>query len=814
MLHRAGVTAAARAFPAPSHVRHATCTHCGVALAEDSRKPFCCSGCEAVWAFLHEAKLDRYYDLRGPTGVPALAADPATLERADHQWLEALVARLAERGAHSSRTTPARVELDVQGMHCSACVWLVDTLFRREPGSIGIVVNPAVGRTTLTIEPTFDLRHFVAIVEGLGYRFGPPLKTTPNTMSDVVWRMGVCIAIAMNTMILAVAVYAGLREGPIFRLFEILSFVLSFVSVVVGGSVFFRSAIQALRRGVLHLDLPIALGIFLAFASSTYASLTHIGGTYFDTLNVFIALMLVGRFLQERVLVRNRADILASSGAEHVFARRVRDDDRVELVACRALAEGDRLLVGKGELVPVDVRLGAESRFSLDWINGESRPKHFLPGDVVPAGAFSCNEHPTIVQVVEPFEASSLASLLRTTRTRETDRARTTPFWQRLTKVYVAAVLFVATSSFLGWWLVTRDLARSVEVVTALLIVTCPCAFGIAAPLAYELTQAGLRRVGLFVRSASFLDRAANLRHVVFDKTGTLTTGTLDVDADAFTALDEHERGDLYVLSSHSSHPKSVAITRALEDRSLILPSETPEITEHAGLGVEARIDGHRHRLGAPHWTGADAGADTDASADVVYTVDGRVRASCVTREALRDDAVDEIRALHRMNVETSMLSGDATTRVHAVARTCGIDPSAATGDASPETKASVIRAVDRGDVLFLGDGINDALAAEAATCSGTPAIDRPFMASKSDFYVVTAGLRPVRVALLAAKKLARVVRANLTIAVAYNVVTVALAVAGKMSPLACAVLMPLSSLSTVLLTTFALGRRSALWRS
>src|SRR5690606_25609687 len=193
-----------------------------------------------------------------------------------------------------------RVVLDVQGVHCAACVWLIEKLFRRHAAGdptagARVVVNPGVGTVDLAVGPTFPLARWVEDVEAFGYRFGPPLKDAESSgqRSDLVWRMGVCIAIAMNTMIFGVAIYAGLSSGPVHRLFHALTFGLSFVSVIVGGTVFFRSAWQSLRRRVLHLDLPIALGIALVFASSTYTYATRGGETsYFDTLAVFIALML------------------------------------------------------------------------------------------------------------------------------------------------------------------------------------------------------------------------------------------------------------------------------------------------------------------------------------------------------------------------------------------------------------------------------------------------------------------------------------------------------------------------------------------
>ena len=787
----------------PLIAREAACLHCQLPIAVGGASDFCCRGCEAVHALLASGGLDRYYDLGGGKGHPVVQA------AADRKWLEPIAARLAAQPAGLSR-----VVLDVQGLHCSACVWLLQAIFRREPSSAGIVVNSAVGTVELTIGPAFPLTAFVESIEAFGYRFGPPLKggAARAASSDLVWRMGVCIAIAMNTMIFGFAMYAGLAEGRVYRLFHALDFALSFVSVLVGGTVFFRSAWQAVRRRVLHLDLPIALGIALAFTSSTYTYATRGGATsYFDTINVFIALMLVGRFLQERVLAKNRAYLLASEGAEGLFTRRV-SQGAVSLVRCLEIAEGDVLLVGHQDLVPVEsVLLGDQaSIFSLDWINGESAPRAFAPGDLVPAGAFCQDTRAVTMRAAAAFDASAVVTLLRTSTRRDDDLARATPWWKRLTTLYVAGVLVIAGAGFLSWLLVTRDLGRSLDVVAAVLIVTCPCAFGIATPLAYELAQAQLRRVGLFVRTPGFLDRAASVERVVFDKTGTLTTGLLVVqNVEALRALSGGERAIAYDLAVRSSHPKSRAVAAALEQLGVSGAFDAARaVREIAGRGLETIDDHGRWRLGAPAW--ACEGASV-ATADVVLSCNGRVIAALATGEQARPGAQGEVRALAREGYEPCILSGDSPEATLAMAEACGIPSDRAFGARTAQGKSTWLReltARDARKTLFVGDGINDSLVAEEAYCAGTPAIDRPFMAARCDFYFVSPGLGPIRAALHMAKRLRRVVHANLAIATFYNVITVSLALAGRMTPLWCAILMPISSLTTVLATTAQLTRK------
>jgi P-type Cu2+ transporter len=802
-----------------------TCRHCGTPLADGVADAFCCRGCEAVHTLLTESGLGRYYDLGGGEGHPIVRT------HADRKWLEPVAASLREQRGLS------RVVFDVQGVHCAACVWLFDQLFKKEEGGAAILVNPAVGTVELTVGPDFPLESYLASVEAFGYRFGPPIKASADRTeqrSDLVWRMGVTIAIAMNTMIFGFALYAGLAEGPVYRLFHRLDFALSFLSVLVGGTVFFRSAWQSLRRRVLHLDLPIALGILLAFPSSAYTYFTRGGTTsYFDTINVFIALMLVGRFLQERVLSKNRAYLLASDGAEGLFTRRI-TAEKVELVRCTAIQEGDVLLLGHQDLVPVDAELlGAETTFSLDWISGESAPRTFEPGDTIPAGAFCQDTRAARVRARSAFDASTIVALLRTSTRRDDDLARATRWHKGLTRIYVTSVLVLASVAFAGWMLATGDLARTLDVVAGLLIVTCPCAFGIATPLAYELAQAGLRRAGLFVRTPGFLDRAVEITRVVFDKTGTLTTGALVVEnVDALSALTFEQRAILCDLAVRSSHPKSRAVAEALEEQGATSFDPSREVRELAGKGLELRDEsGSVYRLGSPAWATAPSKTTPIAAAraDVVFAKDGQVLAAVRTGEELRPDAKDEVAALARAGIEPWILSGDSDEATRAMADAVGIPAAHAFGSRSPEGKAAWLREQRDGarapgasaddKTLFVGDGINDSLVAEDAYCAGTPAIDRPFMAARCDFYFVTPGLRPIRAALEMAQRLAGVVRLNLGIALFYNLITVSLAMAGLMTPLWCAVLMPVSSVTTVLATTAlmrmrARAERRPAWRS
>jgi len=766
--------------------------------------PFCCLGCQGAYDLLRTAHLQDYYALREGPGRPVTQT-----ESPDHKWIESLEATIR------AGSPLARVDVDIQGVHCSACVWLIERLFTRRAGQASIVVNPAIGRVQLVVSSAFDLGAFVSEIERFGYILGPARKSERRASTDTIWRMGVCVAIAMNSMIFAIAMYAGLHDGPLFILFQRLNLGLSTVSLVVGGPVFFRSAWQGVRRRVLHLDVPISLGILLAFAGSVYAYTRGSTASYVDTLNVFIALMLVGRWLRERVLERNRLEVLASDGADDLLTRR-RVGNMVTTAPCTAIRTDDILVLSPGDLVPVDGRLLGDSSVncSLDWINGESTPRQFTAGSVIPAGAFLAGRSVAEVVALTAFEGSALVDLLRTPVSRDADQAMQTPWWQRLTRIYVVVVLVLAAIGGAGWMLTGHPALRALEVVTAVLIVTCPCAFGLATPLAYDLAQTRLRRAGLYIRSPGFLDRAALVRTVVFDKTGTLTAATAVLEnPEALDALTPAHRGVLRHLADRSHHPKAAAVRTALSKADGAATGEPIDasVTEWPGLGLEVLVGSDRYRLGAGHWASPSG---TDRPEMLVFSAGTEVLATLTCREQLRADAAREVGSLQTEGYDVWLLSGDEPDRVREVAARCGLPRERAIGGASPQGKDDWLRAHDHGDVLMVGDGINDTLVVEHAFCSGTPAVERPFMSARSDFYFMSPGLSPIRSALHAAKAIARVRSMNLTIAVAYNIAAVGLAYAGLMSPLLCAVLMPLSSLTTIGATRLALSDGSRLWKS
>lgn len=776
------------------------CEHCRSPIpagAESAR--FCCSGCETVHSLLKEGGLDRYYALAGQDVTPATTATGPR----SHTWLDAMLATHVPPPAGELTS----LELDVQGVHCAACVWLMNELFRRRSQQGGdVVVNPTLGTVKLRWLPgAFDVREWVLEVERFGYQFGPPRKEKRKPGVDLPLRLGISAALTLNVMLFSVSFHFGLsqKDSEVFALFTWLSAVLSTATVIIGGWPFFRSAWLSVRSRVLHLDLPIALGIGLVYATSIVQLLTSGGRgdlSYFDTLNTFITLMLLGRFLQERVLQRNRRFLLDDDGAEGLVVR-VLIDDKTALIPVAKLKVDDVLLVAPGDVVPTDAELlGAEAVISTDWINGEAAPRRITRTARIEAGSFNAGRSALMAKSTQDFADSQLVGLLRQPPPRS-DRptAKHQQLWNAVSKRWVVTVLGVSTLGFFAW-LPFAGPQQALNVAVALLVITCPCAVGIAIPLAYELMQSRLRRAGFYSRAPDVLDRLTDVKKLVFDKTGTLTMGRLElVNPEVVELLSPDAREVAWNLAVRSSHPVSVAISRAFEGAKWRADADVVEV---AGKGVEwTRADGV-WRLGRGDWA-----SNGEQHEGTLLTHNGVALSTLTTREVMRGDAKAELERLSNRGYQLSLLSGDSMARAQRLAGVLGIPLSRAQGALSPEQKAEEVRALGADDILFLGDGVNDALAFQAAMVAGTPAIDRPVMPSKSDFFLVGEGLSSLSIALDGANELRRVVRRILALSLGYNVLAITVALFGFMSPVAAAISMPASTLTLLAFTVTALGR-------
>jgi Cu2+-exporting ATPase len=580
-------------------------------------------------------------------------------------------------------------------------------------------------------------------------------------------------------------------------LFGVLNLAFGTLSLLVGGTYFLKRAIAALRERAMHIDLPIGIGVAGAYAGSVYGWLSgEERFVYFDFVSAFILLMLVGRWAQVAAVETNRRRLLR----HHPQARPVRLAGGGE-VAPSALRPGQVLLLAAGQTLPVESRLhAAEAQFSLASINGEAEPRIFRRGQRVPSGSVNVGRTSVELEALQGWADSLLARLLEPGRR----AAVAHPLLERVVRGYVAGILLVAAASGLGWGWFSGDAARSWAVVTAVLVVSCPCAIALAFPLADEMATVALRRRGVFVRESDLWPRLARVRHVVFDKTGTLTLETPGLrNPEAIAGLDASARDALHTLVRDSSQPVSQALLEELLSggpAGLI----AGEVKETIGCGVEVGD----WSLGRPGWRSREG----SGSGGTELCHEGELVARFHFADSARVDAREEIAALGHRGLAVHLLSGDQSGKVAALAGQIGLERERSLGELSPEAKAARLAEIGSEASLMLGDGANDSLAFDRALCRGTPVIHRGVLEGKADFYYVGRGISGIRALLETNDVRRRTHTVILVFSIAYNLLAVGLAVAGRMSPLLAAILMPVNSLLTLAIVSW--GMRTAFRRA
>lgn len=781
------------------------CSHCGLPTPADpgptdETLAFCCGGCRVAYELLHSCGLDRYYSLRDQLGddqvaspVASLTSDAAYAHYDDPEFL-------ADHGYEAGRAV-----LHVSGLHCAACVWVIDRLPAVLDGVVSARVNLGTARLYLEWDPD---RVKLSAIGGFLHQLGYPTHAADaqaekarrdDRRRDLI-RLAVAGACAGNVMLLSFALYAG-AFGAFERFFELGSLLLALPVVTYAAWPFYRGALSGLRVGRLHMDLPITLGIAGGFLASAYAGLSGRGDVYFDSVTVLVFLLLIGRFVQQR----GQAWALSGSALLHLLlpgtARRW-NGSAFEPVPATKLRPSDRVLVHPGEPFPADGRiLKGSTSIDLASLTGESRPvRRTVEGEVF-AGTTNL-ESPVEVAVEKAGETTRVGGLVARIEAAQRERAPIVALADRIAGWFVAAVLALALVGGVAWWL--HDPSRVFDVVVALLVVSCPCALGLATPSALAIARARAARRGILLRSPAALERLGHVDELVLDKTGTLTHGRMQVGW--ATGMDPALYGAIAAIEARARHPIAEALRRwALGEAGHSSGLRPEDVQVLPGRGVEALVDGQRLRIGSPAWLQGDPGAIERAldagMTPVVVEVEGRPPGLIAVGDTLREDAASAVSGLSDRGFGLRVCSGDHPRVVEKIAGRIGIEN--AQGSMSPEDKAETLAGLER--AAMIGDGINDAPALSAATVGIAVGGGAEAALKVADVYLNRPGLTPVVEALDGARRTLALVRRNLVFSLLYNLCFASLALAGLISPLVAAIIMPISSLTV--LASSMLGR-------
>ncbi len=712
------------------------------------------------------------------------------------------------------------LELMVQGARCAACLAKIERGLLAQPGVLSARLNLSTGRLAIT------WRHGAAApaalmraVSDLGYGVSAFDPEANQVRVDAEGRRLLrCLAVAgfamMNIMMFSVPIWSGEGEmGAGTRtLLHWISALIAVPAALYAGQPFFGSAWAALRKGRANMDVPISLGVLLALSLSLYETAIEGPHAYFDGACMLLFLLLIGRYLDHRLREQARSasrDLLALQSAT---ATRLDAQGHAKAVAPRELEIGDTVLLAPGDRVPVDcIVLDGASDIDQSMLTGESTPAPAAKGAALHAGAINLT-HALTVRATARAADSTLAALARLIEAGEQGRARYVRIADRAAQLYVPVVHSLAAATFLGWLLLPNLLhptgdalitANGVHaallIAISVLIITCPCALGLAVPAVQIVATGRLFKRGVLIKSGEALERLAEVDIVVFDKTGTLTLGRPRLvgapDADALHAAAS--------LARASRHPLSRALTEAGGPG-----APARDVRETPGEGLSGLIDGVEARLGRRSFAAPDAPDSEDGGAELWFTRAGAAPVRFRFVDSLRADARETVEALRARGLRVLLLSGDRESAVAEAARAVGVDEWIS--GAKPEEKVARIAALKAqgARVLMLGDGLNDAAALAAAHISITPGTAVDVSQAASDIVLQGALLAPVVEALDCAHAARRRVIENLAFSALYNFVAVPIAVLGFVTPLIAAAAMSGSSLAVTLNALRSMRRR------
>jgi Cu2+-exporting ATPase len=668
----------------------------------------------------------------------------------------------------------------------------------REPGIAAARVNFTAKQVTVEHLPDMDPPQLQAAIGRLGFEaqpIGAAAAAATSETKELVRATGVAGFAAMNVMLLSVSVWSG-AEGATRDLFHAISALIAIPTVGYSGRPFFRSALSAIRAGGTNMDVPISVGVILVTALSLFETLTSGPHAYFDGAVMLLFFLLVGRLLDSVMRDRARDGVTALLKQTAAGALVFGESGRSEWVAAEALRPGMRMIVAAGERFAADgVVESGESGVDLSLLTGESAPQRAGEGEKVHAGTLNL-EAPLTVRITAAGPDTAVADIARLMEQAGQSRSRYVRLADRAARLYAPAVHALALLSFLGWIAVGAGWHQALLIAAAVLIITCPCALGLAVPAAQIVASGALMRAGVLVKDGSALERLAEADRVLFDKTGTLTLGRPEpVD---LGELADWQRPVLLGLARASRHPLSQSLRRALEADG-VSPAELQRIEEEPGFGLRALWNGTKVSLGRPE---AASGDELGTALRIGEAAPRTLR----FRDALRPGAGETIEALGALGIDSSIVSGDRAAAVAPVAAELRV--TAQTG-MRPEDKIDAIaRLAGAGrKVLMVGDGLNDGPALAAGHVSMAPASASDVGQNAADAVFLGDSLAPVAAAVRAARRTMRIVRQNLAIAIAYNAVAVPLALAGFVTPLVAALAM---SGSSIIVVANALRLRSA----
>jgi Cu2+-exporting ATPase len=783
------------------------------------QRDFCCQGCCSVAEAIHQAGLASFYDriIEGEQ----LAPPPELTDALAMYDLEEV-----QQDFVIEQDQLAEVQLLVEGVHCAACVWLIEQSLKRQPAVDQARVNLSGRKLKLRWDRSrLPLSELLGLLGQLGYKAVP---YDPQSAEDqyrlqnrhLLYRMGFAAFAMMNLMWISIALYSGADQGEFRSLFHWIGLALATPTLLYSGQPFFKGAWYGLRQLRPSMDLPIAIGASITYLYSCYITLTgsYSGEVYFDTVVNFLFVILVGRYLEAMSKRKALASTQRLLDLQPRVATRLTDGEQ-QLVSIKAIRVGDRVLVKPGERIPVDGQvLDGHSRVDEAMLTGESEPVSKTVGMAVNTGTLN-GSGSLEIEVTGLLRDSALGRIIHLVEDAQCSKAPIQRLADRIVPWFVLVTISLALISF-GWWF-DSGFEQALMVATSVLIITCPCAFGMATPMSIAVASGLGARHGILVKNGEVLERLSGIRRFLFDKTGTLTEGRMQLveiitpeqqwqaaQEQSLTAELKALLAQVAALESRSEHPIAAAIVEQARQQGVV-PGSISRFESLAGHGVMADCQGRQLCIGTPAWLArqgvvpnpqlAEAVERLDARgvSSVRVAIDGQERALLGLQDRLREGARELVQGLKRQGAELTLLSGDRRPSVEAVAEQLG--GMAVEAEVLPEDKDLAVAKLQRqGEVVMIGDGINDAPALVRADVGIALGSGTDVSIASADIVLLSSDLAKVDQAARLSQRTLRTVRQNIALSISYNSIMVPLAMMGLVTPLVAAITMPISSLLVI----------------
>ena len=791
------------------------CVHCGQATdclaSDDAQRVFCCSGCRSAYELIHGWGLDEFYALReqlSPASAAAVASGPDRYTQFDESEF------LGNSSPREQADGTCSVELAVQGLHCAACAWLIENVTASTPGWLSARVRMSDHTIRMVFDPQRTKLSAIAQLMGrMGYQLSPLDRSRDVHIANESKRLLVQIAIAgflaANSMWIAVALYAGEFSGVVFEyryFLGLMGTALGTLAVAGPGRTFFVGALASLKTRTPHMDLPIAIGLLVGTVVGIINAIRGSGHIFFDSLAALVFLLLIGRWIQFRQQQRaaRAVDLMLRVTPRH--ATRIADDGRTELVIAENLQSGERIRVAPGECVAVDgvIRSG-ETTIDRSLLTGESVPVEARTGDLVAAGTINVSA-PIEVEVQAVGRESRIGRVMQSVETAAADKTPIVQLADRIGGIFVVVVMSLAAVTFAIW--LPSGLGEATAHATSLLIVACPCALALATPLAIAVGLGRAAKCNVLIRDGQSLQKLAHGGRIWLDKTGTLTEGRQRVSSLYGETLGLELAA---AIERKCVHPVANAVVREAELRKLHV-SESASLDQAIQGGVIGTVAGQSVAVGnsdlmrtlsvdiAPRWLNLMDELVQRGEAPLLIAVDGVICTLLGLSDPLRKNARETIAKLNRDGWLVGVLSGDHPEIVARVGEQLGIRSEDCRGGLSPEEKLDAVRATRHkgSTVVMVGDGANDAAALAAADVGIAVRGGAEVSLQAAPVFVSSGQLTTIHNLMVGARRTNRVIYAMFAVSLSYNVLAVALAMAGLISPLAAALLMPISSVSVL----------------